>query len=327
MAMHSSSFATKTLWTRYELTPPQGEEITWAKTWAIRLADQEQDAVLRSFSLPAPGVTDLSVWPYRQNDTSAVAAVVKKIVAIFSLHPNLIYGDDGMFSQISLRVLAPLDVSINRSFSLHKFYTLGNFLPEKKRSVWAKIGLVIGIIIDIIGIIAVDVGIVSLLPPDGNLFDFWMWLPFVWKFVVVGIFLLVVVILKSLMYPNRSDVSSYLYTLIVVFLPILAFYVFIWIDNRQTIEQCLSLKKMKWSAVLYVLVVSLIAAIAGFFAINRYVSIISPYIYIPLLIIIFLFGILLGEYSAAFSKNEMATWVKSHPRWAEILNEFARNKG
>ena len=79
----TTPFATKTLWDRYQLQPPAGREVAWAKAWAIRLANKENDQVIRAIpQLMSSPVTDPIVWPYRQNDRSVLAALVSKVVAI-----------------------------------------------------------------------------------------------------------------------------------------------------------------------------------------------------------------------------------------------------
>jgi hypothetical protein len=79
---------------------------------------------------------------------------------------------------------------------------------------------------------------------------------------------------------------------------------------------------MKWGAVLYVLVASLVVGTFSFFAIHRwFVQAVSPYLFIPIFTAICLLGIVMGEYVLAFSKNDLAEWLKRHPRGKEVIDE------
>ena len=111
LASCSTPFASRTLWSRYQLKPPPSQELTWAKAWALRLAEKETGDLLRPLLLPGPGITDSRAWPYHQNDRCALAGLVTKAFSI--LHERYgSYSDIGkdvhMFSRFSLRLQVPL---------------------------------------------------------------------------------------------------------------------------------------------------------------------------------------------------------------------------
>jgi len=143
-----SLYATKTLWTRYELQPPNGYEFVWAKTWAQRLANYENDQAIRPFTTSGPGVSDVITWPYKENDGCAVAAIIQKASDIlFSSFPTIwhIYRDIDLIKSFSLRIQIPIllqayqrgtvlpesDVDIIKETSIYSRYKEGKFAEIK----------------------------------------------------------------------------------------------------------------------------------------------------------------------------------------------------
>ena len=237
----NTPFSTRTLWDRYKLEPPQGSEVAWAQTWALRLASQDCDQAIREDIVTSgPGITDGMIWPYKENDRSAVAAIVQKVVEIFCGRydkPIEIYRNIDNLLDISLRVQIPLIIKKLRLFSptpdennfinqlhetksglippisSHAWYTLGIFLNglRRPRNNFLRITTrYIGIGLEIASILLVTLGIIALLPPHGgNVVEFWQWLP-LWAKIGIPIGIVVLGVVLGFMLDDWPSVADFL---------------------------------------------------------------------------------------------------------------------
>jgi len=141
------------------------------------------------------------------------------------------------------------------------------------------------------------------------------------------VLLLVLLLLGDLGRFEKLGVGGVLISamLFVAIVPMSWFYLGVLLNSHETIETMISLKKVMWWGLIYTLAGSVIAAIFGFLAIRHwFISSISPYLYIPVLIAIVFLGTFLGERATAFEYNSIANWLQEHPRGSEVLDEFAR---
>lgn len=106
--------ASKILWQQYELEPPANRENVWARTWAVRLKDDYHDRQMRDLQVAPPGNINDMVWPYRRDNSSIGALVIKVVEILRKSYEDhwAIYKDIDAVSQFSLRVQIPLLLSV-----------------------------------------------------------------------------------------------------------------------------------------------------------------------------------------------------------------------
>lgn len=348
----TTPFATKILWEKYQLQPPAGREVAWAKTWAIRLADKENDQVIRAIPVPMPGpVADPIAWPYHQNDRSALANLVKEVVDILSEYYRYTVNptdEASIIEKFALRIQIALRFKIRFSqaiddrifggdlnaFKTHSWYTFGNFLTrtrQPRKNPFRIISLYLGAGIEVISILLVDLDIVALLPPNGNLISFWFWLPLWWKVVIpLGIIALSIFFFfagEGYKY-MKNDFNAIVYIPLICFAlatsPMAYYFAFIWANDSVIIEEIMSLKKIWRIAFLYVLAGCILSGLAAFFVLKPWIGILAAALCaVPIAALVFL-GIFMQERARAFQKNAMAAWLKKHPQGKEVLDEFAQ---
>jgi hypothetical protein len=185
--------------------------------------------------------------------------------------------------------------------------------------------LCIGITIEIISIILVEWGIITLLPPNGNLNSFWSWLPLWAKFtLIVGIIILNSLLEIAVKPTNIGDFLLYfLVSTLFIILPMFFYFVIIWSSEGITIEKMLSLKKVLWLPVLYTLAGSVLGGLAGFFILKSRVGLVPGVISAIVIAALILPGIIMQERARAFQKNALAEWLQKYPQGKEVLDEFA----
>jgi hypothetical protein len=348
-------FATKILWERYQIQPPLGYEVAWAKAWAIRLASKENDQVIRTIpQLMNSAVEDPVVWPYRQNDKSALARLVKKVVDILcSYYEQAVKLEDekDIIAKFALRIQIVLGINIQnirkyifkidndqdiQNFNTHSWYTLGSFFARTRqtsKSPLRVISLYVGLVIEFLSIILVDWGIITLLPPNGNLISFWFWLSLDWRIALIIVYSIMIVLVANFSYlinidkTQRYKIDELLVGIIVGILvmlfPTLLYYKYIWSDQSVTIEETMSLRKVRWKPILYVLIGIILSGLAGFFVLKSRLGVLPGVICAVAISALVLLGIFMNERAMAFRKNPMAEWLQKHPKGREVLDEFA----
>jgi len=115
--------------------------------------------------------------------------------------------------------------------------------------------------------------------------------------------------------------------MVVLVIPMICLYFFIWLFGTETFEDMMSLKQRILISTLYALGSSIVCAVLGFFAVRHWITILPPSLAIlsvPVILLLCLSGIFLTVRSLAFQKNIMAEWLQRHPRGKEVLDEFAR---
>jgi len=342
----TTPFATKILWDRYQLEPPAGHEVAWAKAWAVRLANKANDQIIRAIPqlMPRP-VTDHIVWPYRQNDRSALAALVRKVMDILCNYYEQavrLENEKDVIVKFALRIQIALGLSIQkiknyifknnndrntRDFNTHSWYTLGIFLTrtrQNSKNSLHYISQTVGITIELVCIILVDWGIITLLPPNGNLINFWIWLPS-WGKAILPLGLIILIITLIIFYNKEQknfDIVASIIIAFVVLFPMLIFLGLVWEDAFESIEKMMSLRKLNWRAFLFVLVGSIFCGLASFLILKSRIGILPAVTGAVPIAILFILGIYLEQRAGAFKRNPLADWLKKHPQGKEVLDEF-----
>lgn len=354
-------FATKILWERYQLQPPPSWEVFWAKAWAIRLASRDNDQVVRCVPFQMPrSVSDTLVWPYRQNDKSVLATLVKKVVDILRNYYSAAYDEPGprlnetqVIAKYALRVQIPLILtrriplnSTNLSFNTHQIIdshswdTLRIFLNKAgqipKPAFLRLLSLFIGVGIEILSLLLVDWSI-TLWPPVGNFIGFLLSLPRFWtslplagqSLLVLGVVFAILILLN--IFTSNGDISlefkgiefGLFGIFITILFPMLPYFIVIWKNNSESIEKMLGLKKILWKPFLYVLGGSMLSGLAGFLILKSRIGILPGFICAVVIAGLVFLGIFMQERARAFQKNAMVEWLQKHPQGREVLDEFA----
>jgi hypothetical protein len=401
-----SPLASKILWEKYQLTPPEGFAYEWARTWALRLPSKNTSEFLRHQEpnesshplIQNIDFTNYMHWPYGRDGKTALAALTSRVIEILSPYYTSIQDvlkDIDLISRFSLRVQIPLLLDLVQRFELslkkedeetllrdwgipyieddterikliqariqkalfiqsppsdlvafhflpkreersldqklfapfnnHSWHTIRGFMDKakkEKKGLLRTVLFTIGVIVEIGSILLVTLGIRALLPPDGTYTGFFFWLP-LWARIIIPSAIVGLVIAGSV---GEKDFWMSLIILLVIVIilavPMLAFFTPIFIDARESLEKILSTKKLPWREVIYTLLVSLACGILIAFAIRPWCGNMPLYLLMSLITLIVVSGIYLSARAMAFQENTTAQWLNNHPRGREVLDEF-----
>ena len=220
------------------------------------------------------------------------------------------------------------------SFNPHMWRTLKGFLTQKRgagRKLLGQLGVILGLCILAITCLSASMGIRALLPTNGTYIEFWRWLP---SWCQIGIPALLFISMGWLAYKVSNETfdseffAVFTVGLLLTGLFLLVPFIFLMAPivalGPQVIEEAVSTGKLRWGSIGFACFLGTGAASLAAVGSRPWLSTVSLVWMIIALGLFTLFGMFLYCRAMAFRRNEIATWLRTHPRGREVLNEFNR---